>query len=234
MSSLGIIPIRYRSSRLPNKTFLDCGGKQLIDWTIETAFNSNLDTVIIVSSCEVVKQYCDKNGLHYVKRPRGLESDNCHVLHTINWLNDNEPLERGYDIQMLLQVTNPTRIVYDIDRSLELLEAVESANSICSIVDVGEFHYSRMYKRAFCNTLEPVDVKNQWSNTQYLDPMFLRDGSIYAWRTKAFLQFGGNTLLPQRILGFEIPRERSIRIDTQRDLDIADKILTHPEKMLTS
>lgn len=233
MSSLGIIPIRYRSSRLPNKTFREVGGKPLIDWTLEAARESNLNAVVIVSSCGVVKDYCVQRGFVCVKRSEGLESDNCHVLHTINWLNDMHGLERGYDIQMLLQITNPTRTSKDIDNCLTVLENVETANSICSVVEVGEHHPSRMYKQLMGSTLEPLCKNDQWTNTQDLESLYLRDGSIYAWKTKAFIDFNGRTLLPQRILGYEIPKQRSVRIDTINDLRLADKMLTQPENLLT-
>lgn len=224
MSSLGIIPIRYHSTRLHNKTFRMVGGKLLIDWTMEAIKGSQLDAYVVLTSCKVVQQYCIEKHISFLARPIGLESDIASVIDSICWMNDN-PLYGYTDIQMLLQITNPTRTTEDIDKCLDLMN-IESINSICSVVNVGEFHPNRMYIPLLGNGLKPLTESAQWLSTQRLPKLFLRDGSIYCWRKKAFVAGRCASLLPNRIMSYEIEPERSIRIDTFRDLYLAEKYLT--------
>jgi CMP-N-acetylneuraminic acid synthetase len=224
MSSLGIVPIRYKSTRLHNKTFRMIGGKLLIDWTIEAISNSQLDDFIVLSACKVVKRYCDDNHIKVICRPIGLESHTAPVIDSIKWLNDN-PIYGAFEVQMLLQVTNPTRTSEDIDKCLDLMN-IETVNSICSVVDVGEFHPNRMFQPLLGNGLKPLVESCQWMRTQRLPKLFLRDGSIYCWKMKAFRKQRSYDLLPDRIMSYEVERERSIRIDTMHDLGLAEKYLT--------
>ena len=224
MASLGIIPIRYQSTRFPNKTFALLGGKPLIDWTLEVAKLSILDEVIVVTSCKEVRRYCDERHVAVAIRPIGLEADDCHVLHTINWLNDSA-MNSSFELQMLLQITNPLRNVEDINQSLDLLSNV-GINSICSVVDVGEYHPSRMFRQTLLNGIEPLQSSGHWTNTQNLPKIYLREGGVYAWKTKAFLKSKEDTLLPPMTVRHEMPPNRSIRIDTPSDLARVESCLT--------
>ena len=227
MSTIGIIPIREHSKRFPNKTFADLCGKPLIEWTIEAAKKSNLDSFVVVTFCSKVIDWCNKNKVIWIKRPSSFETDKAPVIDTISWLNDeghaNGRWLRSYDNQMLLQVTNPTRTWVDINESIELLKE-SAANSVCSVIDVGEIHPYRMFKGRIGHGLTPLFPQYETVRTQALPRVYLRDGSIYLWRTKSFR---GGTLLPQGILKLEIPRHSSVRIDTVRDLEQAEKILDH-------
>jgi N-acylneuraminate cytidylyltransferase/CMP-N,N'-diacetyllegionaminic acid synthase len=229
MPSLGIIPIRFQSSRFPNKSFALLDGKPLIDWTIDIAKLSNLDEIIVVTSNKEIRTYCDDRHVAVVVRPIGLESDSCHVLHTINWLNESA-MNSSFDVQVLLQITNPLRTVNDVNSCLDYLQT-PNINSACTVTDVGEFHPSRMFKRLIANGIEPLKGFKHWANTQDLEKIWLRDGSVYAWKTKSFLKFG-DTLLPPLSVGHEIPNIRSCRIDTPDDLERA--IALHRAKSLDS
>ena len=224
MPSLGIIPIRYQSTRFPNKTFAKVQGKTLLDWTIDVAKLSNLDEIIVVTSCKNIWDYCHNKHIAVCVRPIGLEGDNCHVLHTINWLNESA-MNSSFSIQMLLQITNPLREIEDINTSLDLLER-EGVNSVASVCDVGECHPSRMFKPTNLDGIEPLLRGNHWENTQNLGKVYLRDGSIYAWKTKAFLYAKEDTLLPPLTVKLEIPVERSIRVDVATDLVRVENYLT--------
>lgn len=226
MSSLGIIPIRYESERLPGKTFKMVANKPLIEWTLEVARRSDLTDIIVVSSSEEVRAYCDDKHVAMAIRPRGLESSEAQIIDTIMWLNENH-MNSVYDIQMLLQITNPTRTVNDIDTCLQCFEC-NHINSVCSFVNVGEWHPNRMYEWHLGNVMVPFRRGHEWGNTQALTPLYLRDGSIYAWRTQRLLKEYGRTLLPEQILGYEIPVTRSVRIDTEKDLRLAESLLTLP------
>ena len=198
--------------------------KPLIEWTLEAARQSNLTDIIVVSSSEEVRAYCADKHITMAIRPRGLESREAQIIDTIMWLNESH-MNNTYDVQMLLQITNPTRTVEDIDICLEYLES-SHINSVCSFVNVGEWHPDRMYEKHLGNIMVPFRRGHEWGNTQALVPLYLRDGSIYAWRTQMLLKQHGRTLLPEQIQGYEISASRSVRIDTETDLRRAHSLLT--------
>lgn len=224
MSTLGIVPIRYHSTRLHNKTFRMIAGKLLIDWTIEAIEESQLDDYVVLSSCRVVRQYCEEKKIKILVRPVGFESDVASIVDSVCWLNDN-PLYNHHTIQMLLQITNPTRTTEDIDKCIDLIN-IDSVNSVCSVVNVGECHPNRMYIPMLGNGLRPLVETAQWLNTQRLPKLFLRDGSVYCWKVKAFVKQRCTSLLPDIIMSYEIEPERSVRVDTLEDLERAERYLT--------
>lgn len=227
-TTLGIVPIRYHSTRLNNKTFRNLAGKLLIDWTIDAIEGSQLDNFIVFTSCNIVQKYCREKDIEYLIRPIGFESDVASIVDSIRWLNDN-PMYNTYNNQMLLQITNPTRTTEDIDKCIDLMN-IDSVNSVCSVVNVGEFHPNRMYIPMLGNGLKPLVEPAQWSNTQRLPKLFLRDGSIYCWKVKAFMKQRCTSLLPDRIMSYEIEPERSIRVDVLDDLERAERYLTTSTK----
>lgn len=221
MSSLGIIPVRAQSTRLPNKAFRICGGKSLLQWTLETASQSNLDQIIVVTSNQTIRNVCDEMHIQSVQRPTDLEWSHVSILDTIMWLNDS-PLNSSFSVQMLLQITNPTRTVEDIDTCLDMLTHHHDINSVCSVTSVGEFHPNRMYIPQQGKLLKPLlRSSKQFGNTQELPKIFLRDGGVYAWKTKAWTKQNGATLLPDATMYHEIDPCRSVRIDEERDLEKA-------------
>jgi len=224
MSTIGIIPIRATSTRFRGKTFAKLCGKSLIEWTIDCCRESQLDDFVVVSSCQHVIKWCTQRGIKTVQRPIGLETDNSRVIHTVSWLNAEFYWIRNFTQQMLLQITNPLRQVLDINESIKLLEY---SNSVLSVVDVGEFHPYRMFRESLTGYKGIIPLYSntqQQTLTQDLPKIWLRDGSIYAWKTLAFKY--DITLSPELTLKYEIEKERSIRIDTMKDFEAAEKYLT--------
>lgn len=220
MSSLGIIPIRAQSSRMPNKAFRICAGLPLMQWTFDIAKASKLDQLLVVTSNKAIRDFADECGIQSCQRPLDLEWDNSSVLDTVMWLNES-PLNNSFNTQMLLQVTNPTRTVDDIDSCLDMLEN-HDINSVCSVTSVGEYHPSRMYIPQQGKILKPLlRSAKQWGNTQELTKIFLRDGGVYAWKTKAWARQNGATLLPDATMYHQVDPCRSVRIDDERDLERA-------------
>lgn len=216
MSTIGIIPVRAHSSRFPNKTWAEVNGESLLRRTIRFALASKLNDLIVVSSCEKVYEYCKKIGVNYRYRPKGFETDKAPIIDTISWLNGLVGGVAKYDYQMLLQLTNPLRTTIDINACMSLIETFKGG-SVCSVTPVKDHHPYRMFKQAIGLGLVPMfkDAYQQM-RTQDLPKVYLRDGSIYLWRTD---RFDGKTLLPERIVRYEVQPSRSIRVDTPADLE---------------
>lgn len=64
MKVVGIIPARYKSSRLPGKPLLDINGKTMIQWTCESVMNAQgLDHLVVATDDSRIVDVCDKCGI---------------------------------------------------------------------------------------------------------------------------------------------------------------------------
>ena len=64
MKTLGVIPARLNSTRLPGKVLKDIGGKPVVAWVYEAAVKSpRLDEVVVATDSDEVMSACVANGI---------------------------------------------------------------------------------------------------------------------------------------------------------------------------
>jgi 3-deoxy-manno-octulosonate cytidylyltransferase (CMP-KDO synthetase) len=64
MKTLGVIPARLNSSRLPGKVLKDVGGKPVVAWVYEASKRSSrLDDVIVATDSDEVYSACEQRGI---------------------------------------------------------------------------------------------------------------------------------------------------------------------------
>jgi CMP-N,N'-diacetyllegionaminic acid synthase len=212
---LAIIPARGGSKGVPRKNIREVAGKPLIAWTIEEAKKSKYIDRLVLSSedaeiIKVAKEWaCD---VPFV-RPAELSQDETPgiepVLHAIQSLP-------GYDYVVLLQPTSPLRKVEDIDGCIETIVAKKA--KCCVTVTEPEKSPYWMHVINPEGKLSPLIT---WDcsihNRQSLPKVFSLNGAVYVanvqWlaETKSFLS--------RDTVPYEMPRDRSLDIDTYMDLD---------------
>ncbi|MBT5799824.1 MAG: acylneuraminate cytidylyltransferase family protein [Alphaproteobacteria bacterium] len=217
MKLLAIITARGGSKRLPGKNTRLLGGKPLIAWTIQAALLSKYITKTILSSDDqdiihVAKEYgCD---VPFVRSPL-LAQDNTTSIEVVLDAIDRCP---GYDWVLLLQPTSPFRTSEDIDAAVEYC----------------------MQANAFsCVSLSPIDEKSNWlfiseknkfirklkanfnqNGSQNLTRICKLNGAIYLSKIDWLRSNGG--FVGADSLGYEMPNERSVDIDTFDDFAFAE------------
>lgn len=68
MRIIGVIPARYKSTRLPEKPLADINGKPMIWWTYNQALKSKeLDDVLVAIDDKNVEDACIKLGIKYIQ-----------------------------------------------------------------------------------------------------------------------------------------------------------------------
>jgi CMP-N-acetylneuraminic acid synthetase len=224
---LAVIPARGGSKAVPRKNIQDLMGKPLIAHTILEAKRSRLLTHIIVSTDdEDIKTV----SLHYgaevpFLRPRELATDTALAVPTVQHaVRATEALKKmRYDYIVMLQPTAPLRTCEDIDNALKRLIHSE-AEGIISVVDVDNWHPMKM-KRFEENGLlidyESPPVENP--PRQILPKVYMVNGAIYATRRDVFMAKG--TFKGDKCLGYIMPAERSVNIDTDADFLVAEYYL---------
>lgn len=222
---LAIIPARGGSKGLKDKNIRILNGKPLIYYTIEAAKRSKIfDVIMVTTDSKEIAEISKKYGASIpFLRPDELSTDTASsidvILHTLNYYISQNI---NFDYFCLLQPTSPLRKSEDIISSVELLFKKDAE----SIVSLCEVEHSPL----FANTL-PEDlslskfIRKEVKNMRRQDlPKYYRiNGAIYISKVQSFLKT--KDFYGERSFAYIMPSERSVDIDTEFDLKIAEEIL---------
>jgi len=220
---LGIIPARGGSKGVKNKNIRLVAGKPLLYYTVEAATASELDYVVGSTEDSQIKSHFYRAGCNVIDRPGELardESPTFPVLHhVVETLSQKEGLE--FDYIMLLQPTTPLRSANDINEALLVLDK-ERPDILVSVYEVEDHHPSRMY-RLVSGKLKKLMKEPASRRRQDLEPIYHRNGAIYAYKTSLI----NPTKHPEsdNMIPFIMPIEKSLNIDNEWDLKMAQLIL---------
>jgi len=225
---LAVIPARSGSKGVKNKNIKILGDKPLVCHSIESALASNLITDVVVSTdSEEISKIAKESGAQVpFIRPKKLAIDIAESYPVIHHaiLEMQTIKEIKYDYFIMLQPTSPFRSTDDINLALNKL-IDSNFDSIVSVVDVGGFHPLRM-KKINNNGMLLNYVKQEGENMlprQKLEPVFIRNGSIYASKTSVLFSY--DSLVGPRCLPYIMSSEKSINIDSKIDFKIAENII---------
>ena len=217
MSLLAIIPARGGSKGIQNKNIIDFLGKPLIHHTIQAALNSlSIDSIIVSSdNKEIIETSLKFENIYIDHRPASLATDESHIIHTILRIIKAYP---NYDEVILLQPTSPLRNSEDID-SIKIFKSKKQLKSVVSICKC-ETPPELIYKMNEKEILEPLlKYENINKRRQEFSKVFQINGAMYIadkeWIEKE------QKLISKETVGFEMPLERSVDIDSDIDLQWA-------------
>lgn len=126
MRTLGLIPARGGSKRLPGKNSRLLHGKPLIVWTIEAAMDSALDDVWVSTEDEDIAAIC-MPYCHVVDRPAELSADYATTEEVVAY--HTEAMGVFFERVMVLQPTSPLRNACHINRALSFGTTVVSVDT---------------------------------------------------------------------------------------------------------
>jgi len=228
MKVLAVIPARGGSKGIRNKNIIPLQGKPLIVYTLEAACSAILLSRCIVSTdAHDIIAVCRSHGADVpFVRPAELAGDETPTLPVL--FHALEQLGEAYDAVMILQPTSPLRTGADIDAAIQLLVDNEAADSVISVVPVGDTHPARMKRIEQGYLLDPEFAEEQeGQRRQDLPELYLRNGAVYLTRTRVLLDqysFKG-----RNSLAYVMPEERSVNIDSEMDLLLASVIMDRKE-----
>ncbi len=227
MSVLAVVPARGGSKGIPRKNITPLAGRPLLHWTIEAALACDRIERVLVSTDEpeIVDVALACGADVPFLRPAVLALDEtpgiAPVLHAVRWLEERE----GYRPEWvaLLQPTSPLRDRDDIRGALALGEG-RGAAAVVSVTEAAHHPW-------WMKTLDDTGRLRDWSEgsegatrRQDLPPVYALNGAIYLVRRQALVE--QETLAPDPCLGYVMPPERSLDVDTAWDLHLAELILT--------
>ncbi len=223
---LGLIPARGGSKGLLRKNVRLLGEKPLIAYSIECARSSKTINRCIISTddleiAEIAKNYGAEAPF---LRPRSLAEDDTPtgkvVLHAIDQLERSESLP---EIIVLLQPTSPLRTSRDIDEACKLFLEGET-DALVSIMKPSKHPYWMYTKNEKQELIRLFEDAKRYHRRQDLPEIFAVNGAIYI-ATVDFLRNHDGDFLKGTTTGYFMSSERSIDIDSELDLQIAEILL---------
>lgn len=229
--TIAIIPARAGSKGIRNKNISPVGGKPLIAWTIEAAAACKAISRTIVSTdsslfADVARQHGAE--VPFLRPPELAKDDTpgiAPVIHAIEWLATHQNYRPEYI--MLLQPTSPLRTANDIDSAIQLART-RNADSVVSVCEVSHHPYWTMKLKddgslASFLDLNLTELQQKYPRRQDLPKAYAENGAIYLVRCSVLRE--SRTLYGTRLIGYVMPMERSLDIDTPLDLRLADEML---------
>ena len=226
MLRLCTICARGGSKGVPDKNLRSLRGTPLIVHSIEQARRSDLFAHIAVSSdSEEILSVARRAGVpHLIERPAELASDTAAKLPAIQHCVRAVEAATGlrFDIMVDLDATAPLRTVEDIQGAVALQEAGGCSNVItgCIAHRSPYFNLVEAGSDGFVRLSKPGTgiVRRQDSPLCYDC-----NASIYVWPRATFFASAG-VLMPQTKL-YEMPRERSLDIDSELDFEMVEFLM---------
>ncbi len=229
-NALYIIPARGGSKGIPRKNIKLLNGKPLINYSIDVARKLTDDTYIILSSeDDEIINVAKQTGLRVdYRRPMHLATDTAGsrdvILDAMNYA-DNQGLK--YDKVILLQPTSPFRTIEDVKNCVNLYN-----NNIDMVVSVVESSCNPYYNCFEIDNnsgyLYISKGDGKYTRRQDIPKVWEYNGAIYvinpvSIREKNMGEFSAR-------IPYEMPRERSLDLDTPMDWIVAETIIEHLKK----
>ncbi|MEQ6890520.1 acylneuraminate cytidylyltransferase family protein [Halomonas sp. CS7] len=225
---VAVIPARGGSKNIPGKNLRPLGGKPLIAWSLEAAFRVNeIDRVIVSTDSEAIGKVARALGAEVYERPACLATDEALVIDTLHDLRAMLDQEgESVDVLILLEPTCPLRASDDIRRTLSRL--MEDGLDSVATFKAAALNPCRAWRLEGDMPVTFINGVDPWRPRQELPAAYQLNGAVYAYRPDR-LPPGHSGLLFGHCGGILMPDERSVDIDNELDLAIAELILTGKE-----
>ena len=213
-----IIPFRAGSKTVPGKNLRRVAGRILWEWSLSAAWNSmQTKRIVVTTDCDPVMatpaMYFAEQKVEYVRRPPELATDDASLDDAIIHAIDEVGLD-DEDIVVLLQPTVPVRRPGLVDDCVRCFQSFPAAKSL---VTANKLHY--VWAGDAGMLVNPPRVNRQAMESGQL--LFEEDGSVFVVRA-GDLRRTRNRIIDPVIL---IETERTIDIDTERDMEFAEFLL---------
>ena len=220
MTLLALISARGGSKGIPCKNIRSFFGKPLLQWSIDAALaTACVDQVVVSTDDPEIAQVAKACGAEMpFLRPAELATDTAPgiapVLHAL------EQLPQVSDV-LLLQPTSPLRTSADIEAIVTLRQQAgrESAVSLTR----SSKHPAWIYSLSQDQRLQPLQQQDGVHCRQQLPPAYVLNGALYL-ASRAFL-LREQAFIAPNTLGYVMPAERSVDIDTPLDWQWAEFLM---------
>lgn len=228
MKFISIIPARGGSKRLKRKNIIKLAGKPLIAYTIiESLKSEHIDRVIVSTEDSEIANISKNYGAEIIKRPDNLSRDDTPTIDVV--FHVIEQIKADIDeslVIVLLQPTSPLRVVEDINKSIDLY-LNNKCESLVSIYKVS--HPINWFFRIDGDYIKPLFNKNILEKiVQDYNSFYQLNGAIYIIELKTLQKY--KSFICEYTIPYIMPFERSVDIDNELDLKLAEFFIKQYEK----
>jgi len=220
---IAVIPARGGSKGVPKKNIRLVCNKPLISYSINAALSSSYVTRIVVSTDDPdIASISEKCGAEVLMRPVELSGDTVSASDVVIHVGETL-LKKGQipDILIMLQPTSPLRTSGDIDNALQLFMENE-CDSVISVIK--EEHPPLWCLKIVDKYLEPMfGWENLKKTRQEFPESYKPNGAIFIASLKTLKEQDG--FYCGKLLPYIMPPERSVDIDSEMDLTLAQFLL---------
>lgn len=223
---IGLIPARGGSKGIANKNLVPIAGKPLIDYTLMAAsLATGLDRIILTTDSETIAEHGRRFGIEIPGlRPPELADDDTPMEAVMKHVIDEDATIDAESLIVLLQPTSPLRSATDIDNVIELHDS-----NVDTVVSVCRLHHSQhpesVLRRQGKYLVPLVSGSTAPQRRQSAEVLFARNGPAVVATRSGFLARG--VIYGDRILGYEMPPQRSVDINTRDDLHLAEALIQY-------
>jgi len=232
MRNVALIPARAGSKTVAKKNIKLLNGIPLIAYTIKTALkNPRINKVIVSTDDEEIAGIAKKYGAEVpFLRPVELAQDNTPdrpvILHTLNWIEENEKFKP--DLLIYLRPTSPFKTNPIIDECLNMIESEKELTSLRTVnIAEGTDHPYWMFKNEN-NLLKPFidNIRiSKYYQRQLLPSCYKLNGVVDILKPNIV---NNNEYIFGNNIGFvEIDRLNAIDIDDELDFSFAEFLIIH-------
>jgi CMP-N,N'-diacetyllegionaminic acid synthase len=215
-SVLAVITARGGSKGVPGKNVRMVAGKPLLGWTIDAARRSRyIDRLVLSTDDPQIMALATTLGCEApFQRSAALATDAASSIDVVL-----DAIERcpGHDYVVLLQPTSPLRTAEDIDGALEQCQA-RSAPACVSVCQATQSPYWMFTLDG--GVLAALLPQRTATRRQDLPAAYVLNGAVYVaqieWLRESRAFIGAQTI------AYEMPVERSVDIDNEFELRIAE------------
>jgi CMP-N,N'-diacetyllegionaminic acid synthase len=211
-SVLAIVPARGGSKGIPWKNLCKVGGKTLVRRAIEIALATpEIDRVVCSTNRERIAVEAYSAGAEIRKRPNALAGDYVGDAPVLRDVAGHE------DIIVMLQPTSPLRQIEDVSRCIRML-VDDERDSVWTVSETDlHYHPLKQLSYKFARLTQPCEIIAR----QDLAQTYTRNGVCYAMTRHCLNNWG--TMGAN--CGALILEGEHVSIDTERDLELAERLL---------
>ena len=215
---MAFIPARGGSKGVPRKNLAVIGGVSLVGRAVRLADQiPRIDEVVVSSDDEDILQEARAHGATIERRTSTLAKDDTPTLDVLRDYLERHP---AVDVIVLLQPTSPLRTAADVTASLDRLAEADSVVTVTALEHPAEWTFAIGEDAR----LEPL---NGWDavvgRRQDAPKRYRLNGAVYAVKA-AHIRSGGR-LVDRQTVAVVMPGVRSLDIDTELDLALAQLLL---------
>lgn len=216
---IALIPARKGSKRLVGKNLKPLHGIPLISYTIRAArFAPSISETFVTTDSSEIRGLALSEGCGDLPlRPDALAQDGTSSPDVVRFELDRiRKSGKTVDYVVLLQPTSPLRTADDIESAIKLFE-MRQADTLTSMTEDRDSKGEVWVQEG--NWFRPFPT-----SLGLTEKFYRENGAIYIL-SRQILESG--RFYGDKVIGFEMPHDRSVDIDTIKDFEAADQYLTN-------